>query len=152
LQAALDALGEGEIIWRQLGMMPIIANLIDTAVTDTAEQVARLTEGTGKPHVFDDALVDRIERLYSEQLAFIEIWRAQLQRWRTENPTATQRREIDRLETQISKLRALSAEAPRLAAEIRQGTIDRVMEKSDLELGLEFLAALARAPTRDEDC
>ena len=33
-----------------------------------------------------------------------------------------------------------------LAAEIRQGTIDRVMDKSDLELGLEVLLGIRQPP------
>ena len=33
-----------------------------------------------------------------------------------------------------------------LAAEIRQGTIDRVMDKSDLELGLEVLLGIRPPP------
>lgn len=40
---------------------------------------------------------------------------------------------------QMSRLRPMVEEVLSLAAEIRKGTIDRVREKSDLELGLEAL-------------
>jgi hypothetical protein len=99
--------------------------------------------------VFDDALVDRIERVYREQLCYVEIYTEQFGRWRNQNPMAAQRREIDRLETQNSRLRQMGAEILSLAAEIRQGTINRVLEKDDIELGLEFLASRARDTADD---
>jgi len=66
------------------------------------------------------------------------------QPWRNEHhPDAKQRREIERLESQTSRLRELKAKVLRLAAEIRKGTIDRVFEKDDLQLGVEALARYA---------
>jgi hypothetical protein len=80
-------------------------------------------------------------RLYGERVHFLEIYCEQFRRWRMENPDAQQRREIDRLETQTSRLRQMNARILCLAAEIRKGTIDRILEKDDAELGLEFLLA-----------
>jgi transposase-like protein len=84
-----------------------------------------------------DAILDRTERVYREQLAFIEIHREQLQRWRRENPSLAQRQEIDRLEIQNSRLLEMNTQVLALTVELRKGTINRIMEKSDLELGLE---------------
>lgn len=50
------------------------------------------------------------------------------------------RREVERLQSQTSRLRQMNGQILALAAEIRKGTINRVMEKSDLELGVEALA------------
>lgn len=44
-----------------------------------------------------------------------------------------------------SRLRQLTAPILVLAVELRKGTIDRIMEKSDLEIGLEVLARYSRA-------
>ena len=54
-------------------------------------------------------------------------------------PDGPQRAEVARLSGQVARLRPMVGEVRSLAAEIRRGTIDRVMEKSDLELGLEAL-------------
>jgi hypothetical protein len=148
LDAAVAALGEEQVCWQPLGMLPVIANLIDGGVNDTARQIATLSEVRAKPHVFDDALVDRTERVYREQFHYIEIYAEQLRRWRNEQLTAAQRREIDRLEIQISRLRDLNTQALDHAAEIRKGTINRVMEKSDLELGLEAIARMTTDKTQ----
>ena len=96
--------------------------------------------------MFDDATVDRIEHIFGDRGQFIEIYREQLRRWRMENPTAAQSRELDRLETQNSRLREMNTQVLGLAVEIRKGTINRMMEKSDLELGLEALGRYQQEP------
>jgi hypothetical protein len=142
LAAAIDAIGGGEeVIWQPLGMIPVFADLIDGMVDESTTQIGLFTEALGKPHVMDDATIDRALRLYGERVHFLEIYCEQFRRWRMENPDAKQRREIDRLETQTSRLLQMNARILSLAAEIRKGTIDRVLEKDDAELGLEFLLA-----------
>src|ERR1035441_9311853 len=110
----------GPITWRPLSFLPVFAHMIDSGVTDTAEQIKTLTEGLARPHVFDEALVDRMERLYCEQLGFIEIHRQQLQLWRAQNPSAAQCQEIERLEMQNSRLRQMNAQVLTLTTEIRR--------------------------------
>jgi hypothetical protein len=146
LQTAIDALAspEEQVYWQPLGMIGVIADLLDGMVDESATQVNNFTAALAKPHVMDDDTIDRALRLYGERVHFIEIYSEQLRRWRNEHPDAKQRREIERLESQTSRLREMNAHLLRLAAEIRKGTINRVMEKSDLELGLEALAPMAR--------
>jgi hypothetical protein len=144
LDAAIAATGEGQpVIWHPLGMMGVIASLIDGMVDESADMAELLTPALAKPHVLDDHTIDRTERLYGERVHFIEIYSEQLRRWRNEHPDAKQRREIERLESQLSRARELNAQVLGMAAEIRKGTIDRIMEKSDLALGLEALADFA---------
>ena len=50
-----------------------------------------------------------------------------------------QDREIVQLAEEIERLKPLVAEILALSAEIRSSTIDRIMEMSDLELGLKAL-------------
>jgi transposase-like protein len=138
---ALDALTReyGPIIWRPISFLPVIAHIIDGDVANTADLITMLTEARTKPHVLDDAILDRSDHQHREQLGHIEAHRQQLHRWRTENPSTAEQQEIDRLETQNSRLRQMNAQVFALTAEIRKGTINRVLEKSDLELGMGFL-------------
>ena len=101
--------------------------------------VARLTKARARPHVLDDATIDRVQRVHGEQLEFVDIYAEQVRRWRAEGPSATQRRELDRLEQQNRRLRQVTTEVLALAAELRKGTIDRIMAMSDLELGMQAL-------------
>lgn len=53
--------------------------------------------------------------------------------------TATQREEVERLDRQLTKLREVIAAILALAEELKGGTIESVLRKSDVELALEFL-------------
>ena len=89
--------------------------------------------------MLDDVTIDRVERVHTEQLDFVDIYDRQISRWRIEKPTADQIRELDRMEAQNRQLRDVTMEVLALAGELRKGTIDRIMGMSDLELGLQAL-------------
>lgn len=72
------------------------------------------------------------------------VFAEQLARWRHEQPMDAQRRELDRLEGQLDRLRIVLEDILQLAAELRQGTIERVLAKSDLELGMEALLRMTK--------
>ena len=89
--------------------------------------------------MLDDATVERSINLHTEQRDFLGVFAEQLARWRNEQPTDAQRCERDRLEGQLERLRKVLSAILELAEELQQGTIERVLAKSDLELGIEAL-------------
>ncbi|MEC5293501.1 MULTISPECIES: hypothetical protein [unclassified Aurantimonas] len=133
--------------WQPISQMPLIAGMIADALTDTRDQLETLTKARARPHVLDDATIDRTERIYGEQLQFVDIYAQQIRRWRSERPSADRTRELDRMEKQNRQLQALTANILELARELRKGAIDRIMETSDLELGLQAL--LGKHPAAD---
>ena len=76
--------------WQPISEMPLIAGMIDESIKDTRAFVKTLTEArySKRPHVMDDATVDRIDRVHTEQLEFVDIYAQQIGRWRTERPSA----------------------------------------------------------------
>lgn len=125
--------------WQPLSQLPFIASIIDEELEGVEEQWQTLQEGRGRPHVFDDLLVDRIERVFGGMLKDHWLWPEQLRRWSQLRLTAAQKSEIERLKDQADKLKATLEQILAFAKEIRPGTIDAVLRKSDLELGLEML-------------
>jgi hypothetical protein len=125
--------------WQPISEIPLIASMIDGALEDTREHVETLTEARTRPHVLDDATIDRIERVHTEQMEFVEIYDQQISRWRTETVSADQARELDRMTAQNGKLRAVTANVLALASELRKGTIESVLAMSDVELSLHAL-------------
>ena len=138
---------EGPVNWQPIRHMPMIARMIDDALDDTRKQLETLAEARVRPHVLDDATIDRVEQVHTEQLQFVDIYAQQISRWRTEKPSADQTRELDRMEAQNGHLRATTADVFALASELRKGTIERVMGMSDVELGLQALLG-SRLPDR----
>jgi hypothetical protein len=49
----------------------LIASMVNTSLDDTREHLATLTKA--RPHVLDDATIDRVERVHSEQMEFVAI-------------------------------------------------------------------------------
>ena len=133
--------------WQPISQMPLIASMIDGALDDTRAHIKTLTGARTRPHVLDDATVDRIDQVHTEQLEFVDIYARQIGRWRTEKPSADQTHELDRMEEQNRQLRAVTVDALALARELRKDTIERVLEMSDVELGLQALLG-GRATTR----
>ena len=125
--------------WQPLSQLAFIASIIDGQLSDVQEQWETLQEGRSRPHVFDDALVDRIEQVYGEMLEDHWLWPEQLRRWSELRLTAPQKTEVERLKGQADKLKATLEQILAFAKEVRPGTIDAVLRKSDLELGLEML-------------
>jgi hypothetical protein len=127
--------------WQPISQMPLISSMIDTALNDTREHLGTLSKAKDRPHVLDDATIDRVKRVHAEQVDYVELYTQQISRWRNEKPSAAQARELDRMDEQNQKLRGVTADVLALARELRKGTIERVLGMSDLELGLQALLA-----------
>jgi len=125
--------------WQPISQMKLIASMIDDALGDTRKHLQTLTRARARPHVLDDATIDRVEQVHTEQMEFVDIYTQQIARWRTEKPSPAQTRELDRMQEQNQQLQVVTADVLTLASELRKGTIDRVLAMTDLELGLQAL-------------
>ena len=130
--------------WQPLAALPLIASLIDGELADGQEHQATLLSVRDRPYVLDDATVERSLKLHTEQRDFLGVFAEPLALWRHERPTDAQRRELDRLDGQLERLRAVLSAILALAEEYQQGTIERVLAQSDLELGMEALLRMTK--------
>lgn len=116
-------------IWHPISNLPLIASLIDEQLESCEEQLQNLDPPSRKAPVLDDALVARIIRAYTEQLA----------RWKKSDPTDMQRAEIERLERQLERYIVVINDILEIAREHERFTIEKVMDRDDGEVGLDFL-------------
>lgn len=130
-----------------IGMLPTIAELI-TGDLDAAEgQLALLTEGRSKPHVLDDGILDRVKKLYEDVGEMTDVYGEQLERWKRDlAPTGSQREQVEGLVPKVIRLRACCTEILALERQLRQGSINRILEMSDMEAGLAFLTGQIKSP------
>jgi hypothetical protein len=68
----------------------------------------------------------------------LPLYHNQFSWWLDEKLTDAQRQEINRLTQKLAALKELNESMIAVLEEIKPGTIDQIMKKSDLELGLEF--------------
>ena len=125
--------------WQPISALPMIASMIRETLENTEDQYQTLQEAEDKPHVLNDDLVDRVIRLYTLQAEDVELFAQQLARWQKAGLTPPQQQEVEVLGAQVQRLREVGTAILALAAKLKEGTIERVLEKSDIELGLEVL-------------
>ena len=110
------------------------------------KQYANLRAYRPQPHMLDNYTVGRVIKVYTEQAGDVGLYEEQLSRWKSLNLTPSERQEVARLSEQNPKNPRANHDAIlALAEELKGGTIETVLGKSDLELGLEFLLGKATA-------
>src|SRR5208283_6209640 len=77
------------VSWQPISRMSLLASMIKGSLDDTREHLGTLTKARDRPHVLDDATIDRVEQVHTEQMEFIGIYTQQIGRWRTEKPSAS---------------------------------------------------------------
>ena len=125
--------------WRPISDLPVVASILDSMLHDDEGQYRTLCECRPKPYVLDDHTVGRVIQVFTQQKADLPLYQQQLSHWMEGDLPASQKREVERLQGCVSKLRELAESILYLAEELKQGTIESVFRKSDIELGLEFL-------------
>jgi hypothetical protein len=125
--------------WQPIEMLATFAQHIDGMLASSQEQYETLLPARSKPHVLDNFTIDRVINAFTTQIGDLWLFDTQLQRWATEQITASQRAEVERLQGQMKTLRETDEQVLALARELSQGTIEKVLGKSDEQLGLEML-------------
>ncbi len=127
--------------WQPISMLPTLATHIDGMLEVDEEQYHHLLQARPKPHVLDDFTVNRVIQVFTKQQKDLPLFDEQLKRWQALTLTLTteQRAEVERLVKQMARLHEVHDQVLALARELSQGTIEKVMSKSDAELGMEYL-------------
>jgi len=119
--------------------LSLIAQHIDGMMESASEQYANLLQARPRPYALDDYTVGRVISVFTTQQNDLWLFEEQLRRWKAGQITTRQREEVERLVGQMAKLRQVVASILKLANELKAGTIEKQLAKSDEELGLEFL-------------
>ncbi len=73
------------------------------------------------------------------------MYEEQLRRWRQTTLTEAQRGEVERLGTQLVRLRSAIEEILTIAEDVKSQTIARLLEKDDVEVAIDFLTGKLKA-------
>ena len=121
--------------WQPIASLPLIAHVIDGQL-EAAEEQHRLLR-LARPGSLDNATVERVVRVFTEEVELLAVYSEQLDRWRSGSLTVAQRLEVERLRGQVAHNRDVDAAVLSLAENLKATTIDAILAKSDLELGLD---------------
>ncbi len=128
--------------WQPSGKVFLVGTMIDGMLENAQEQYQTLVEARPKPHVLDDHTIGRVVEVYTAQRDDLWLWDEQLRRWGDESLGRIRRREVERLHGQMAALCTVVDDILALAGELGRGTIEKMMAKSDVEVGLEMLMRL----------
>jgi len=130
---------ESQPQWQPITQLALIARHIDGMVESASEQYANLLQARPKPYILDDYTIGRVREVFTTQQNDLWLFDEQLKRWKAGQLSVAQREEVERLAGQMAKLRQVIDSILNLADELKEGTIEKQLAKSDEQLGLEFL-------------
>ena len=120
--------------WQPISILPMYTNMVDGMLESSREQLANMQLACEKPHIMDDATLQRAVELYSNQLEDHWLLEEQFSRWLRQHLKSEQTREIERLKVQATKLKACNEQILEIAEDIRDSTIDSIMGMDEFEL------------------
>jgi hypothetical protein len=128
-----------DIHWQPIESLSLIRSMVDGLLDETEKQYANLASCRLKPHVLDDYTVDRVIKVYTDQADDLRLYEEQPFRWKRLELDRFQLREVERLASQVPTIRERIKAILTLAEELKKGTIETVLSKSDFDLGMEIL-------------
>ncbi len=132
--------------WKPIERLELISYAISGMLESAQEQYPNLLAARPRPYVLDDHTVNRVISVYTTQQDDLWVFEEQLKRWKDQTLTAAQRQEVEDLVGQLAELTSLIEKILSLAAELKEFTIEKMLSRSDLEIGLEALMQFQPPP------
>ena len=124
------------ITWQPISFLPQIAEMIDGMLDASRETFEPLCQ----VKVHDDYTIKRIFEVTGQQVEDEWMYDEQLKIWLDISELkAGQRGELHRLQRQMVELKKINRKILAIAEEHKDKTIEKVLGKSDAELGMDFL-------------
>jgi hypothetical protein len=106
----------------------------------TAGQLDLLQPALARPGLLDDATAAGIVRVHQDQAGDLVLFQNQADKWNAApGLSAAQRAAVREFEEAISEVRRLNAEVLAAAGKLKPATIEALLARSDLELGIDAL-------------
>jgi hypothetical protein len=124
--------------WQPISRLPMIIEHMESGVALAEEALASLTEGVEQPYRLDDATVQRaIAAWTNTRLDLTELFGPQGERWAQLDLGATRRKDVARYREHVARELELVDQILAVAEQLKGLTIEALMAKSDLEVGIE---------------
>jgi hypothetical protein len=129
----------GEPNWRPVTAVTTMAAMLTEQLAANREQLELLERAHREPWLLDDATVDRVKKVFGVQRDDMWLWEENGRRWQALDLDTATRTKVDEYVSLTAQFATTNTEVLALADELASDTINQVMVKSDLELGIEAL-------------
>jgi hypothetical protein len=133
--------------WQHLDMLPVFLEITDGQLGEARIQLDNMHAAKTKPHVLDDDTVNRIIDVYTKQNSDLWVQDEQCSKWIQQNPTQSQLQKINDLKLSIAELKKANTKIIEICKDISSKTIDKILDKSDMEVALDFLMNEGKLPS-----
>jgi len=127
-------------------MIPTLLKISDGSLDAAKEQLANMQLAQDKPHILDDDFIKRSLTLCRNQKQDSEFFLKQCEFWKKETLTDIEITQVEQIEHFSHELDSTNAELVEILEKCKNHTIDKILEKDDLELALEFLTGELQLP------
>ena len=125
--------------WHPISMLPMFATMISGQLEEAKNQYENLLQAEHKPYVLNDAIIERTIKVFKEQLDFICLYENQISKWHDEETLTTKiESDLSISQVQLAELNKVLTNILSLTNKLKSRTIEKVMGKSDFELGMDF--------------
>lgn len=134
--------GRGEQNWYPISRVGWFTDHVREGIDVTRGQIDLFAPALEQPYRLDDATVNRAARAYENQRDDLVLFRNQADRWTQEAVDAGERAAVDTYIAAVDELERLTGEVLGICATLADRTIEKLLAKSDIEVGLEALQGL----------
>jgi hypothetical protein len=134
--------------WQPISMARTLLRLMEDELQTIEGLLNRLESVRSTPHVLDNDTVDRVIAMCTQTLELAPVYEAQLTWWRGSSPTEEQRRDVERFAELLAQNTPKAKKLLALGRELREGTIDNILNMSDEELGRAFIEGRIKPPRK----
>ncbi len=130
--------GEREQNWYPISKVHWFTRHMREGIEVTAKQLELLQPALTHPYRLDDATVARVIRVHHDQADDLVLFQNQADRWKaTPGLTQAQHAAVGEHEAAVDELRRLNAQVLAAGEKLKAVTIEALLAKSDLEVGIE---------------
>ena len=122
-------------ITKALVILEITRGMLDSS----RDQLETMQQVKDRPHILDDAIINRSLKLYTAQNEDSDIFLQQCAIWRKKELNEVQLYQIQEIEKCTKSLKDINNQILFIVNACKDSTIDKILEKSDMELALDML-------------
>ena len=130
---------EKQQIFYKIEKLPIFEKLLNEEVLETQKLNQLLEETEDKPYLMDDATMNRSLKFYQNGIDYMPYYQEQFNRWKNKELTPKQINKIKELEFLVNLQLRFLEYGMALSKKIAKNTIEKLLNKSDFEIGFEAL-------------
>ena len=124
--------------WYPISEVLVFGKHISELLSDSKAQYAKYLPLKDQPSSLDDAVVNRMKKLFTQRAEMIELYQQQVDKWQLE--TTNHQDSLNTLQANLIAAKTLNNEILDLVEYLGKHTINKILAMSDLELAIRTLS------------